>query len=362
MGIHVELKRPDALSPAERDAWMAIQGGEPGLASPYFTLGFCEAVAAVRGDVRVVVQSLDGVPQAFLPLQVARFGHARPLAGPLGDHHGVIASVQTELDIEAMLRAAGVPVFDFFGFVPHRGAAAGQALVEDGSWVVDLGGGFEAFKARQKKLGGNTFRTIFASNRKLVEAGHAIKFCFDDTSPATREHLLSWKSAQYHATGHFDVFSKDWTRELVSALCAADGSAGVRGVISSLKIDGQLAAVHFGMMSPRAMHYWFPAYDPQCAKLAPGNALLEHLLTALGERGVSEVHLGPGNYRYKAALGSWQIPLAQGFVALEGPTATLRRAAHALETGAAKLPIGRMKQWPGKAFRRIDRIDAFKAA
>jgi hypothetical protein len=53
--------------------------------------------------------------------------------------------------------------------------------------------------------------------------------------------------------------------------------------------------------------------------------------------------------------------LAQGFVALDGPTATLRRAAHALETGAARLPIGRMKQWPGKAFRRIDRIDAFKS-
>jgi CelD/BcsL family acetyltransferase involved in cellulose biosynthesis len=133
-------------------------------------------------------------------------------------------------------------------------------------------------------------------------------------------------------------------------------------VISSLKIDGRIAAVHFGMMSPRAMHYWFPAYDPAFSKAAPGNALLEHLLTALGEQDVSEVHLGPGNYRYKAALGSWQIPLAQGFVALDGLAAALRRAAYALEAGAAKLPIGRMAHWPGKALRRIDRFGAFNAA
>jgi hypothetical protein len=168
----------------------------------------------VRGDVRVVVQSLDGVPQAFLPLQRASFGHARPLAGTAWrPSRRDRFCAHTELDIETMLRAAGVPVFDFFGFVPHRGAAAGQAFVEDGSWVVDLSGGFDAFKARQKKLGGNTFRTIFAANRKLGEAGHAVEFCFDDTSSAAREHLLSWKSAQYEATGHFDVFSKDWTRE-----------------------------------------------------------------------------------------------------------------------------------------------------
>jgi len=362
MAIHVELKRPDALSPAERRAWMAIQGEEPGLASPYFALGFCDAVAAVRGDVRVVVQSQDGAPQAFLPLQVGGFGHARPLAGPLGDHHGVIARPHAKLDIDAMLSAAGVPVFDFFGFVPHRGAAAGHAVVKDGSWVIDLEGGFDAFKARRKKPGGNTFRTIFASNRKLIESGHVVEFCFADPSRDAIEQLFSWKSAQYRTTGHFDVFSRAWTRGLIRQLCAADGSAGVRGVLSSLKIDGEFAAVHFGMMSARAMHYWFPAYNPSLAKSAPGNALLEHLLKALGGQGVDEVHLGPGNYRYKAALGSWQIPLAQGFVALDGPAATLRRAAYALEIGASKLPLGPLSHWPGKAFRRIDRMDGFKAA
>ncbi len=362
MAIHVELKRADALCENERSAWMAIQAASPRLASPYFALGFFDAVAAVRGDVQVIIQRVDDVPVAFLPLQVGSFGHARPLGGPLADHHGVIAAETVDIDLTRMLREAGIAVFDFFGLMPHRGDAGLNGQVHDGSWVVDLEGGYDAFVGRRKKLGGNTFRTIFAANRKLVEAGHRVEFRFDDRTPQTLGQLFSWKSAQYDASGHFDVFSRRWTRDLVAGLCEASGEAGARGLVSSLKINGHIAAVHFGMMTPRAAHYWFPAYDPALAKAAPGNALLEHLLRALADEGVGEVHLGPGNYRYKAALGSWQMPLAQGFAALHGPAAAMRRAAHMLETGAEALPLGPVAQWPGKAFRRIDRMDGFRAA
>lgn len=362
MQIHVELKRADALCEVERESWMKIQTSSARLASPYFALGYADAVAKARADTRIVIQYDQGVPVAFLPLQIGGFGHARPLGGPLADHHGVIAAPETEVDMQALLSAAGVSVYDFFGLLPHRGDIGDDAHYPDGSWVVDLDGGFEAFTARRKKLGGNTFRTIFASNRKLREAGHSLDFCFDDKSPQALDKLLTWKSAQYEASGHFDVFSRSWPRDLVLGLRASSGDTGVRGVVSSLKVDGDIAAVHFGMMTPRAMHYWFPAYDPALAKAAPGNALLEHLLRSLAEQGVSEVHLGPGDYRYKAALGSWQMPLAKGFVAVKGPAAALRRAAHLLESGAEGLPLGRMARWPGKAFRRIDQIDGFRAA
>ncbi len=360
MPIHVELKRAGALSADERAAWMAIQTGTPRLGSPYFALGFFDAVAAVRGDVRVIVQSGDGTPDAFLPLQLGAMGYARPLSGPLADHHGVIAADGTPVDAATLLRAAGISVYDFFGWMPHPGTALGE--VSDGSWVVDLSGGMEAFKARRKKAGGNTFRTIFSANRKLAEAGHDLEFCPDDTSEEALAQLFEWKSGQYRASGHFDVFSVDWTRKLIVQLCALDGSSGVRGRVSSLRIDGKLAAVHFGMMTPRAMHYWFPAYDPNLSKASPGNALLDLLLESLCEEGVDEVHLGPGDYRYKAALGSWQMPLAQGYVATEGPAALLRRAAAGLEASAEALPLGPVSELPGKAFRRLDRMTAFRAA
>ena len=362
MTARVELKRPDALSSAERDAWIKIQSRDPQLASPYFALGFLDAVAAVRGDVRVLVRTSQGVPQAFLPLQLDALGHARPLAGPLGDHHGLIAAPGARVDLESLLREAGVQVFDFFGWVGGRGDVGRHADYRDGSWVVDLSEGFGAFHARQKKIGGNTLRSILAARRKLGEAGHNVRFVFDDRRPESLEQLIAWKSAQYRATGHFDVFSKSWTRALVAALGASDGSAGAKGLISSLEIDGRLAAAHFGLLGEKVLHYWFPAYDSRLARAAPGNALIHLMLEALGERGIAEMHLGPGDYRYKAALGAWQIPLSQGFVATDGPAALLRRAAGALEQRAEGLPLGPVSRLPGRAFRRIDRIAGFRAA
>lgn len=362
MTVHVELKRPDALSRAERETWIAIQSRNPALASPYFALGFFDAVAAVRGDVRVIVRTHQGAPDAFLPLQLDAFGHARPLAGPLGDHHGLIAALGGRVDLEALLRAAGVQAFDFFGWCGGQHDLGRHAAYLDGSWVVDLTEGFDGFKARRKKIAGNTFRTIFAARRKLHEAGSEVVFTFDDRRPETLDQLIAWKSGQYQATGHFNVFSKSWTRALVAALTAADGSAGVRGLVSSLEIDGRLAAAHFGILGDDALHYWFPAYDAHLSKAAPGNALLDHLIEALCERQIGEVHLGPGDYRYKAALGSWQIPLSQGFVVTDGPAALLRRAASALETGAEGLALGPLSRLPGRAFRRIDHIAGFRAA
>ena len=361
MATRLEVKPHRALNVIERDAWRAFVEADPNLSTPYTALGFADAVAAARQDVSVVVQSRGGAPEAFLPLHRAFGGHARPLAGPLGDHHGVVAAPDAEIDLRAMMRAAGVGAFDFHGALGRQAAFSAFGGVEDGSWVADLSDGFDAFVTRQKKLGGNTFRTIHAAHRKIEEREGAVTITFDDKRPETLAALYRWKSAQYRATGHFDVFSADWTRRLVDTLLHATRT-DCRGVLSSLEIDGRIAAVHFGIMGPRAMHYWFPAYDPDFSKLAPGNALKMAICAELAERGVGELHLGPGDFRYKAALGSWQIPLRQGCVARFAPMGLARQACAAVEETAERLPLGALSGLPGKAFRRIDRIAAFRAA
>lgn len=362
MQIHVELKRADALNVAEREAWLGIQSGSNRLASPYFALDFLDAIASVRNDTHVIVVREAGQAVAFLPLQLGRFGHARGLGGPLGDHHGLIASEPDRFDLQELLQKAGVEVFDFHGLVGAPFSKGITVSERDGSWVVDLRGGLEAYKSRQKKQGGNTFRTIFSARRKLLETKARLDFIFDDRSSDALAQLVSWKSDQYKASGHFDVFSASWTRPLLETLKASGGKGGARGVVSTLRVDGQLVAAHFGLLGDRAMHYWFPGYDPAFAKAAPGNVLLEYILEALADRGVEELHLGPGDYRYKAALGCWQFPLGVGFAATSGPAALLRRAASVLEQGAEALPLGVVSRIPGKAFRRIDRMTAFRAA
>ncbi|MGJ3230444.1 MAG: GNAT family N-acetyltransferase [Oceanicaulis sp.] len=350
------LLRPAELSDGDRDAWRAARAGDRAAYSPYLALRFLDAVAAVRRDTKVLrVETQAGL--SFLPMQAGPAGYARALAGPLGDHHGLVGAPLDRPALSAALRRAGVAVFD------HHGALATQTAFEgerDGSWVCDLSKGYEGFVRERKKLGGNTARNIFASIRKLSEHGE-LTFRFEDHRPETLEQLYVWKSAQYETSGFFDVFSVGWTRNLMQYLMVGEDGADARGVLSSLELDGRLVAVHFGLLGEHAMHYWFPAYDAEMAKLGPGNALLAQVLEELARRGVSELHLGPGDYRTKAALGSWQFPVVRGCVTGGGLVAALRTGAEALERGAERLPLGRVSQWPGKAFRRIDTYAGFRS-
>jgi CelD/BcsL family acetyltransferase involved in cellulose biosynthesis len=355
--MDAELIHPDALSAQDRAAWVEARTSDARLGSPYFALGFLDAVAAVRRDTRVLrVRGEDGTV-SFLPMQAGPFGHARALGGPLGDHHGLIGAPLDHDALSAALRGAGVSVYDHHGALGMQPGFTGLA---DGSWVCDLSQGFEALMRRRKKLGGNTARNIFAASRKLSEHGR-LSFRFEDDRPEVLEQLFAWKSAQYRNSRFFDVFSVDWTRSLLRRLLASGPSADARGVLSSLEVDGRLVAVHFGLMDAQVMHYWFPAYDADWARQGPGNALLTHILEALATRGVTELHLGPGDFRTKEAMGCWQFPVVRGCVSGGGVVAAARAAAEAIERRAEALPLGRVSQWPGKAFRRIDVITAFRS-
>ncbi|MEO1038226.1 MAG: GNAT family N-acetyltransferase [Pseudomonadota bacterium] len=360
MTIRFETKRASELTPEHREAWAHFLSASPKLSSPYFGLGFLDAVSTVRSDAEVAIQRRGGEIEAMIPFHRGFLGHARPLGGPLGDHQALISPPGTAVDLQALFGSSGISAFDFHGVLGVQPAFKRYGQIADGSWVVDLSAGYDAFIARQKKLGGNTFRTISkAPDKVMARVGEPV-FRFDDTRPEALDALFAWKSDQYRASGHFDVFSVDWTRALLMRLLASEAE-DCRAVLSSLEADGRIIAVHLGMIGPRALHYWFPAYDPELAKCAPGNALLMAICEHLANEGVGELHLGPGDFRYKAAMGSWQIPLRVGSVTRAAPTGLAIQAAQLIEQIAEAAPLGRFSRWPGKAFRRIDQIAGFRA-
>jgi CelD/BcsL family acetyltransferase involved in cellulose biosynthesis len=356
--MEVVLRTPDDLSCDERTAWDAFQNGDPALASPYFSRAFMDAMAGIRRDVRVICARDAHGPAAFLPLHLGSFGHARPLGGPLGDHHGLIARPGCTIDLVDLLRRAGVGVYDFHGALGTQAAFKSSAAFTDGSWVMDLSKGYDAFVEARSAIEPKAFRNIRSRRRKIDEAGAV--FRLRDDRDGVFERALKWKSAQYVASRHFDVFSVSWTRNLLSRLIS-DPQPGCAGLISSLEIGGELAAIHVGMRSADVLHYWFPVYDPEFSKFGPGLALLMEICHAVSEDGVSEVHLGPGDYDFKAHLSSWQMPLVSGYAGA-GLPGLMRGAAAAIERSAEHLPLGRASHWPRKAFRRIDALTSFRAA
>ncbi len=355
--LNVTAVKTIDLTPAEREAWRSFVAADPALASPYFSLGFLDAVTAARRDTRVLVARQRGGVTAFLPLHPGLMGYGRPLAGPLGDHHGLIAPPGVDLDLVAMLKAGGVGVYSFFGALAGQAPFRRHALTRDGSWVIDLSAGYEAFVEARSSVHPKAFRNLRARRRKLESVEGGFEFRIDDDRPEVLAAALAWKSAQYRRTGVFDAFSVRWTVDLLNNIKSDD----CRLQVSSLEIGARLAAVHVGMRTRQVLHYWFPSYDPEYSAFGPGLALLMEICQAMAAEGVSEVHLGPGDYDFKVQLASWQIGLVSGFAGQGAPLAA-QRAARALEHGAERLPLGPVARLPGKAFRRIDLLAGFLAA
>lgn len=358
--LSAELKKPSELSAAEREAWVAFTDVNAELASPYFRIEFAECCEEVRSDTRVLVVRKSGQIAGFLPLQMGKFGYARPLAGPLSDVHGFVCEPDTRVDAHAWLAAGGVPLFDFHSAVGLCAGweTAGQSV--DGSWIIDVRNGYEAFEANRTEAEPKAFRNIRARRRKLEEweGGHV--FTLDDQRPEMLSQMIKWKRDQYHRTHVFDVFSIRWTRDLMSALLRRR-SDRFRGVCSTLEMNGELAAVHVGMASEKRFHYWFPTYDPAFNKVSPGLMLLLEVVRDSAERGLSAVELGPGDYEFKRHLGSWQVPLFQGCVMTRSAPAILRTAAVALADGFERLPVKGLSSLPRRALEKADKLAAFYA-
>ena len=358
--LDVSLTRPSALTQAERLAWDAFVDADPCLGSPYFERAFAECCEEARSDTRVLVARRDGAIKAFLPLQTGKVGYARPLAGPLGDVQGLIAEPGAQIDPAELLRKGGVPLFDY------SAALASQACWRrggeiDGSWVVDISDGYDAWEESRRSVQPKPMRNLRTRRRRLEEADGGFSFIMADYRPEAFEAMIRWKRGQYQATKVFDVFSVGWTRRLLEAILRRRTDR-FSGVCSTLNIGGEIAAVHVGMASARTTHYWFPAYDPDFSTMSPGLLLMTEMIRTAASFGQQSLELGPGQYAFKKDLATHQVGLVSGFVAAPSLLAVTRMAADGLRRAAEAAPIGRLSEAPGKALRKIDRLAGYYAA
>jgi CelD/BcsL family acetyltransferase involved in cellulose biosynthesis len=285
-------------------AWRSIQEREPRLAGPYFCPEFTQAVARVRGDVRLAVIQNGGVPAGFFPHQRAPWGRGSPVGGALSDYHGVIATPGADWRVAELMRAARLATWSFDHLVDVSGRFAPHVTARVSSPQIDLERGLGQYQDAARKA------------RKLArEAG---ELTFELHAPAALGSLFDWKRAQYRRTANPDVFAVRWTTELLELLMqtqSAPFAAQFSGVCSVLRAGGRPVAVHAGLRSRRVLHWWFPAYDPAFARYSPGIILLQRLAEALPAAGVATIDLGKGDAAYKRALMTGAAELAEGAVA-----------------------------------------------
>ncbi len=203
-------------------------------------------------------------------------------------------------------------------------------------------------------------RNIRARQRKLGQLDADIAIRIDDRRPEALQALIGAKREQYQRTRALDVFAVPWTLNAINALFERDGP-GVSGLLSTLEIDGKLAAAHFGMRSQTVLHYWFPVFWPDHAKLGPGLTLFLEMAHALARDGITAIHLGPGEYDFKRRLSNAGFGVVSGQLRQPSLTTSLVAAGGHLDKFARSLPLGRFASWPGRAIRRLDKWAAVHA-
>jgi len=87
---------------------------------------------------------------------------------------------------------------------------------------------------------------------------------------------------------------------------------GFGGLLSTLHAGPNLIAAHFGIRSDSVLHWWFPVYAAEHARLAPGWMLLRELVIAAPALGIDRIDLGRGDDEYKRRAKTGETQVCQG--------------------------------------------------
>jgi len=296
------------LSARDRDAWRALALSQGKLISPYLMPEFADLVDAQRRDVRVVIAEEKGAPVGFFACHVGGDGVVRPVGAPLSDYQGFAGRPGLQVNEDALLRTLGARSLVYENWI---GTAPGKVSGRGGSAVIDLTGGAQAWFAARRDLHRSHFRKMDQRRRKAEREFGAVRVVFGDPLGERFAKLKAWKSAQYRASGLLDLFDVSWI-DGVLAGAAARAFGPFRGLVASLYLGDELAAVEMGMASGGVYHSWIPAYDPRFASVSPGLLLLHGILEQADAMGFERIDLGRGEQAYKAYYTDYEIPLSTG--------------------------------------------------
>lgn len=335
--------------------WTRLQGDGP-LASPFLSPHWARAVARCDGPdahkTKVAVVREGGEARAFLPARVGRV-IGMPVGAPMCDYQGLVAAPGTQVEARELVGALGVQRMDFTSLVVEGPVFSDCVRGRAVSHVLDISKGYDAYAADRQAAGTDILKDTAKKRRKLEREQGEVVFTAESRNLHDYDQLVAWKRAQYAQTGQTDILACDWTQELLRGLFERD-EPELRGVMFTLHAGGKLAAVHYALCTPRIAHAWFIAHDDAMQRYSPGVILINEVLRWAADRGMAELDLGPGDYRFKMSLANRQREVGHGFVGRLSCATLMRAAQYEVRKTAEALPLGRFSAMPGKAMRRLD--------
>jgi CelD/BcsL family acetyltransferase involved in cellulose biosynthesis len=327
------------LSPDLVSRWHDILEQTPQLAGPYFRPEFALAVAEERAGVEIGVLEDAGQVVGFFPFERSSWNVAQPVGSRLSDYQGVIVSADVPWNTDEIMTALGLSAWEFDHQVAWQTPLSPHFTTLAQSPVIDLATGYESW-LEGRKAERPSVKEMLRKGRKLERESGLLEFAWHTTDTGAFRQLLAWKSAQYGRTGVPDIFRERWTALLLDRIRHLQGPT-FRGILSTLRTDGRLLAVHFGMQAGSTLHSWFPAYDPEQSRCSPGQVLLLKVAEAAATHGVTRIDLGKGSEEYKLALASTSIEIAEGSIDRRPFAASVRRGWSATRDWVKRSPLGK---------------------
>ncbi len=350
----VRVVRFDHLSHDDLNLWEQLRSSRAAFATPFFSARFSAAVHAVRGDVDVAIISAADQTIGYFPFH--RIGKVVYPAGRcFNDAHNVIAQRESQIDWLWLLKQIDAKAFDFHALVGADLNTLGSKnyLGTIQSFRADLGDDSQAFLKRlgkrHKTIGRQPQKT-----RKMAREIGPVHVEIDCRDEALLAQTIRWKREQYRRTDILDLFTPQWTRDLLGEFFNSENQTSIpgdaRGMLSVLRAGDNIVAAHYGILENGLLHYWFPAYDPAFGRYSPGTALFTGIVRQATDYGIHCVDMGYGEQPYKLKQTDQRDEVAFGCVS----RSTFYRQWRTIETAAgAAIKKAPMKESLKRIWRSV---------
>lgn len=345
--MKISVVRPAELGAAELESWRLMQKENAALQNPFLSPEFTLAVGRARMSARVAIIEDGGEIVGFFPHELRRRSVGTAIGAGMCDCQGVIHAPGAQWDARELVRACGLPIWEFDHLVAGQRPFASYTTAIHASPIIDLSGGYPAY-LEERLRAASGIRTIQRKLRKLEREVGAIRFEFGHADSGELRRLMAWKSAQIRRAVQRDLFGMPWVVEAVTELFNAR-AAECTGTLSVLYAGDRVVASHLGIRSQTILAYWFPAYDTAFGRYSPGLALLLLIAESAAAQGICQIDLGRGPAAYKDRLKSRELSVAEGRVESSRLVGAARRTQVALLARARRVRVLR----PLRHLRRL---------
>ncbi|PZO18582.1 MAG: GNAT family N-acetyltransferase [Burkholderiales bacterium] len=315
----------DALEPGELVAWQGIHETSEQSRWAFLSPAFSSAAHRSTGPVTLLL-FFDGTELvAVLSLQRSRgwlgkLGLFEPVGRELADYFGLVAREGVQINLQQALKQARIPCLYFTHLDEQQqryGLAGSSPRIGLRTFVHPDGGEkhWELLRVQDKKLVADTERR----ERKLEKEHGAIHFEMQSSDPErVLGELIRMKNEQYFRTGKLGAPLTDSDNVTLLRDLSRNSETSCMGRLSSISVNGELVAAHFGLQSSATLHFWFPVYNDRYSAYSPGRILFRRILLASQQEGINMIDRGEGDTPAKRDFANHSHQYFKG-LATNGP-------------------------------------------